>query len=140
MNSITLPRATVQQALEALGAMNPYPASKEDQRASALAALRAALAQAEPAQEPVAWLAPRTVDSYSRPDLGYETCSKTDYGAFPAYTAPPQRDALLQALQNLFSVCQRMDLEHQAERPSEAEYQTAMQAAQAAIHAVEGGA
>lgn len=56
------------------------------------------------------------------------------------HTAPPQRDALLQALQNLVSVCQRMDLEHQAERPSEAEYQTAMQAAQAAIQAVEGAA
>lgn len=49
-----------------------------------------ATAQAEPV-EPVAWLAPRTVDSYSRPDLGYETCSKSDYGAFPVYTAPPQR-------------------------------------------------
>lgn len=48
----------------------------------------------EPAQDPVAWLAPRTVDSYSRPDLGYETCSKTDYGAFAVYTAPPQRKPL----------------------------------------------
>ena len=41
--------------------------------------------------KPVAWLTPRTVDSYARPDLGYETSSKTDYGAFPVYTAPPQR-------------------------------------------------
>ena len=56
-----------------------------------IAALRAALAQQAEPVEPVAWLAPRIVDSYSRPDLGYETCSKSDYGAFPAYTAPPQR-------------------------------------------------
>lgn len=40
-------RTAAQQALEALEAMNPYPASKEDQRASALAALLAALAQKE---------------------------------------------------------------------------------------------
>lgn len=55
----------------------------------AITALRERLA--EPVQEPVAWLTPRTVDSYMRPDLGYETCSKTDYAAFPVYTAPPQR-------------------------------------------------
>jgi hypothetical protein len=48
--------------------------------------------QAEPVQEPVAWLQPKTVDAYSRPDLGYETCSKDDYGAFPVYTAPPRRE------------------------------------------------
>lgn len=43
-------RKAAQQALEALGAMNPYPASKEDQRASALAVLRAALAQQDEPQ------------------------------------------------------------------------------------------
>ncbi len=49
MSTITIDRAVVEQALEALEAMNPYPASKEDQRAGALTALRAALAQqAEP--------------------------------------------------------------------------------------------
>jgi hypothetical protein len=48
--------------------------------------------QAEPVQEPVAWLQPKTVDAYSRPDLGYETCSKDDYGAFPVYTHPPRRE------------------------------------------------
>ena len=48
---------------------------------------------AEPV-EPVAWLQPKTVDAHTRPDLGYETCSKTDYGAFPVYTAPPQRKPL----------------------------------------------
>ena len=51
MSKITIDRAVVEQALEALRAMNPYPASKEDQRASALAALRTALAQQD---EPVA--------------------------------------------------------------------------------------
>ena len=40
-------------ALEALEAMNPYPASKEDQRNKAITALRTALEQPEP--EPVAW-------------------------------------------------------------------------------------
>jgi len=44
--------------------------------------------------EPVAWIQPKTVDAYLRPDLGYETCSKSDYGAFPVYTAPPQRKPL----------------------------------------------
>ena len=50
--------------------------------------------KAEPVQEPVAWLTPRTLDSYMRPDLGYETSSKRDYGAFPVYTTPPQRKPL----------------------------------------------
>ena len=44
--------------------------------------------------EPVAWLQPKTVDGHLRPDLGYETCSKDDYGAFPVNTAPPQRKPL----------------------------------------------
>jgi hypothetical protein len=46
----------------------------------------------EKKQEPVAWLQPKTVDAYSRPDLGFETCSKDDYGAFPVYTTPPCRE------------------------------------------------
>ena len=144
MTTITIPRAVVEQALEALEQDNPAG------RTATITALRAALAeptgkdslqveptvaenattqqqiedtppsdyrrgywdgfnigkregrieaedalaqQVEPV-EPVAWLAPRTVDSYSRPDLGYETCSKTDYGAFAVYTAPPQRKPL----------------------------------------------
>lgn len=138
MSSITLPRETVQQALEALEAMNPYPASKEDQRASALAALLAALVQQdEPVEEPAykvkvtgRWHdAEPLPPAFSLPD-----------GEHLLYTAPRKAEPVLQALQNLASVCQRMDLEHQAERPSEAEYQAAMQAAQAAIQAVEGAA
>ncbi len=40
---------------------------------------------------------------------------------------------LLQALQTLVRVCEAMDLEHQAERPSEAEYQQAMRDAHDAM-------
>ena len=59
---MTTLRSAAQQALQALRAMNPYPASKEDQRASALAALRAALVQqAEPDHETRAELAEQQV-------------------------------------------------------------------------------
>jgi hypothetical protein len=44
---MTTDREVMQQALDALEAMNPYPASKEDQRACAIAALRACLAEPE---------------------------------------------------------------------------------------------
>ena len=93
MSNVSLSHELMNQALEALEYENswheilkvrPYASTVD-----AITALRAALAQ-----DPVAWLAPRTVDSYSRPDLGYETCSKTDYGAFAVYTAPPQRKPL----------------------------------------------
>jgi len=43
---------------------------------------------ARPAAEPVAWLHAKVVDSYDRPDLGYETCAPTDPGAFPVYAVP----------------------------------------------------
>ena len=33
---------------------------------------------------------PKTVNAYSRPDLGYESCSSADYGAFPVYRALPR--------------------------------------------------
>lgn len=45
-------RAAMQQALEALEALNPYPASKENQRFDAITALLEALAQSV-SQEPV---------------------------------------------------------------------------------------
>ena len=111
-------RTAAQQALEALEEYQyrgaPFLACD-----GAVAALRAALAQEQaepkpmhpelrkmweehfdrcframplPAQEqaePVTWMQPKTVDAHARPDLGYETCSKDDYGAFPVYTAPP---------------------------------------------------
>lgn len=80
--NITLPRAVIKQALEALEAMNPYPASKEDQRNKAITALRAALKQPEP--EPVAWK-----------DKTYGNLHHQDFGnSIPLYTAPPQRKPL----------------------------------------------
>ena len=154
MSNITLPRAVVEEALEALESVlcNPdgkccIDGSNADRAVvdAALTALRAALAQqdepkpmspeqrqrweelaampqqAEPVEqlaelqamlraevdrliaagiqpqrkplteEPVAWLQPKTVDGHLRPDLGYETCSKDDYGAFPVCRVPPQR-------------------------------------------------
>jgi len=48
--------------------------------------------KAQEKAEPIAWLQPKTVDGYSRPDLGYETCSKNDYGAFPVYRVPPKTE------------------------------------------------
>lgn len=59
--------------------------------ANQLERFAALVQQAEPL-EPVGWLQPKTVDAHSRPDLGYETCSKDDYGAFPVYTTPPQQE------------------------------------------------
>ena len=86
-------REAAQQALEAMSSFESGTGGLYEGEFSAeIAALRAALA--EPVQEPVAWLTPRTLDSYMRPDLGYETSSKSDYGAFPVYTAPPQRKPL----------------------------------------------
>ena len=124
MTTITIDRATVEQALEALEKyrkmMFVEAGCRFGEGDAAITALRAALAQqdeplnlsdravqrrlatqwgyvpaaqAEPV-EPVAWLQPKTVDAHTRPDLGYETCSKTDYGAFSVYTAPPQRKPL----------------------------------------------
>ena len=112
MSTITIDRALLERALEALeigydsakaeadqyhAAMAGYRPQRHgkmdaevQQIAAAITAVRAALAQeqAEPAQEPVSWMQPKTIDAHLRPDLGYETCSKTDYGAFPVYRAP----------------------------------------------------
>ena len=79
-------RAAAQQALEALEKVG----LRADTRRGcdeAVGILRAALAQQD---EPVAWLQPKTVNAYSRPDLGYESCSSADYGAFPVYRALPR--------------------------------------------------
>lgn len=54
------------------------------------------------------------------------------------YEKPQQAEPVLQALQTLVSVCQRMNLEHQAERPSEAEYQAAIKAAESVIASAAG--
>lgn len=207
---MVIERAVVLQVLEALEAMNPYPASKEDQRAGALTALRTVLARERvgPAQEPAEVMTERDhfefarwhsrlgelADAYyaaggtnparwraraelmqhaldaatgwrvrsaasvqqqaaqaepvqkSLPCPTPKTCREHCCGGWCIPQAAPvqakgggnlppplQTPALLQALQTLVSVCQRMDLEHQAERPSEAEYQAAIKAAQEAI-------
>ena len=104
-------RQAAEMALEALEAMNPYPASKEDQRASAIATLRAALAEAD---EPVAWQC-RTRPTWGRrhgleerPWSPWEFCSKEvaedcwrtpflndwAYEARALYTHPPRREPL----------------------------------------------
>ena len=79
-------RTAAQQALELLGTWQKPPARLY----RVMDNLRAALAQEQ--AEPEAWLQPRTVDGYLRPDLGYETCSSVDYGAFPVYRAPPKAE------------------------------------------------
>ena len=79
-------RTAAQQALELLGTWQKPPARLY----RVMDNLRAALAQEQ--AEPVAWMQPRTVDGYLRPDLGYETCSSADYGAFPVYRAPPKAE------------------------------------------------
>ncbi len=98
---MTTLREAAQQALEALEAMNPYPASREDQRAGALAALRAALAQQAEPVEPVAWvlalpdgrLDRLSVVAYD--DEAEEMLQRSIAGCtlVPLYTAPPQRPA-----------------------------------------------
>ena len=105
---MTTLREAAQQALEALELTSE---KRDPMRVAAITALRTALAQQdEPCPncasleaqnyeldrklaemeraEPVAWLQPKTVDAHSRPDLGYETCSSADYGAFPVYRVP----------------------------------------------------
>lgn len=88
-------REAAQQALEALEAMNPYPASKEDQRASALAALLAALAQqAEPVQEPVGEILPNWSTEKECIDgiwAYLNVLGKNLPVGTKLYTAPPQR-------------------------------------------------
>ena len=87
---MTTLRTAAQRALEALEDARTFTGAWPT-GSKAITNLRAALAQQD---EPVAWLQPKTVGGYSRPDLGYETCSKDDYGAFPVYHAPPQRKPL----------------------------------------------
>ena len=95
----------MQQALAALEAMNPYPATKADQRASAIAALRARLAEPETCKpglqveepEPVAWrFKPMVGSPWSVSDDGYYISCKKDKGYIvePLYTTPPTRSPL----------------------------------------------
>ena len=97
-----------QQALEALEYRDGDGA--DQWKADVITALRAALEQEQ--AEPIAWLQPRTIDGYSRPDLGYETCSKSDYGAFPVYRAPPKRKPLTE--EEIVEAVREADLDWQA--------------------------
>ena len=101
-------RTAAQQALEALehhGGNLPWNAFVEVRKD-----LRAALAQEQ--AEPVAWLQPKTMDAHLRPDLGYETCSSADYGAFPVYRAPPKRKPLTE--EEIVEAVREADLDWQA--------------------------
>jgi len=102
-------RAVMQQALEALEAMNPYPASREDQRAGALAALRSALAQQAEPVEPVEPVPAAVVATQSDVWRGYNgqwqapgepiKMVRVLLRDLPTgtllYTAPPQRKPLV---------------------------------------------
>lgn len=97
MSIITIDRAVVQQAMDAMLNFND---DISDEMFESIRSLRAALAHRDARQI-------------------------------------EQAPVLLQALQALVRVCQRMDLEHQAERPSEAEYQQAIRQGCEALAAVE---
>ena len=94
MTHITIDRAVVEQALEALESLFSWQVDPErGQRCSAaLMALRAALAQPEP--EPVAWL----THLNGKRALWWERYVDDDGNANPndrpLYTAPPQRKPL----------------------------------------------
>ena len=90
MTMVTLPRATLQQALEALD--RNWDGCVNSQEGEAITALRAALSQQEQEQEPVAWMAPngdlrkdRTPRKFS--DWGWR---QEDY--VPLYTRPSRRE------------------------------------------------
>ena len=86
-DNITLPRATVQQALEALLLPSMKTQQMLIQRDEAIIALRRALA--EPEQEPVAWMHPMDFGRDAR-----VTGKQVSDEQLPLYTTPPQRKPL----------------------------------------------
>jgi hypothetical protein len=99
--TITLPRATVQQALEAWEHINKYGfvlADYEGPMEQAITALKAALAQ--PVQEPVAWRLPDPDPEGRFEWVLYQTAdfmpgvNPMDHfdGLEPLYTHPPRRE------------------------------------------------
>ena len=104
MTHITIPRAVVEQTLEALRELLPpendtnhggHDARDVRNWRNTLNILRAALAQ--PAPEPVAWrYKPMIGSPWSMSDDGYYVSCKRDKGYIvePLYTAPPQRKPL----------------------------------------------
>ena len=100
-DSILIDRAVVQQALEALKSVQDH--RPNDETNNAITALRAALAQAEPVQEPVAWgcfkggeLQSELIGTKADADFWVASDEPHMQGmvAGPLYTAPPQRKPL----------------------------------------------
>ena len=107
MTTITLPRAVVEQALEALRELLPdardpncggYDARDVRQWRATAGALRAALAQQAEPVEPVAWVSPNALawELYqSEKVLKLTRTRQEEYGfTEPLCTAPPQRKPL----------------------------------------------
>ena len=100
MTTITLPRAVVEQALEALDEADTFHRNLPDQRArrlAAMAALRSALAQqAEPVQPFGYWFSDKHQDAVCSGWFVRSPCDGKLDGkpGVPLYTAPPQREPL----------------------------------------------
>jgi hypothetical protein len=89
-------RAAAQQALKTIESWNPSLRTDDDE--AAITALRAALAQPEQEQEPVAWLTEdgdRVVTQKTKSQMlrdgGAASSSMTPY-CVPAFTTPPRRE------------------------------------------------
>jgi hypothetical protein len=93
MTPITIPRAVVEQALEALESLFNWKVDPERGKrcGDAVVALRAALAQQE--QEPVAWIQPDHLQKARQaPFLCRVEPTKRMSDFVPIYTAPPRRE------------------------------------------------
>jgi hypothetical protein len=94
MSTITVPRAVLEQALEALEATHYDIGPAERQRldaVDAITALRAALAQQEQEQEPVAWMLPGSNAIIMAATKVYRG-ALAKYYTQPLYTTPPRRE------------------------------------------------
>jgi hypothetical protein len=103
-DTITLPRATVQQALEALETSEPkhgyackcqgsrhWPHCFWQRHQDTIEALRAALEQ--PEQAPAAWINPKNLQGLTLGLYGYaEIYADESQGRIPLYTHPPRRE------------------------------------------------
>jgi hypothetical protein len=81
---ITLTREEAQQVLDAMSFCAPMGYGPVELYQDSIKLLRAKLSALEP--EPVAYLLRKEFG------FGYEQADRADYGAFPVYTAPPQRE------------------------------------------------
>ena len=92
-------RDAAQQALEALenpARLVPYNGEWRSMQSIAVTALRAALEQeqAEPVQEPVAWMCPDDPERETAFHWQAGHCDNCGKQRIPLYTAPPQRKPL----------------------------------------------